>query len=62
MVKIYDDIRIINKTFCNRLANIKIQDASLNAVVILDIFADFIPVSINEDMLGELEYLFNAYF
>ena len=61
LVKIYEDIHIINKYFSQRFSQIKIEDASLNALVILDCFADSITFSITEDMLAEIEILFNAY-
>lgn len=61
LVKIYEDVRIVNKNFCKRLANIRIEDASINALVILDCFADSVAFSINKDMLDEIELLFNAY-
>ena len=61
LVKIYDEIRVLNKAFVKRLQKIINQDAGLNAVVILNNFADFVPFSIDEDLLDELEYLFEAY-
>ena len=61
LVKIYDDIQIVNKHFFQRLAHIKIKDATLNALIKLDMFAKNISVSINRDVLNEMERLFNAY-
>ncbi len=62
LVKIYDDIRIVNKSFFQRLAHIKIEDATLNALVKLDMFAQHVSFSIDRNVLDEMEYLFNAYF
>jgi len=62
LINIYEDIRIVNKNFCNKLTNIGVEDASINALVRLDVFADSVPFSINENMLEEIELLFNAYF
>jgi len=62
LVKIYDDVQIVNKSFFQRLAHIKIKDATLNAVVKLDMFAKHISVLINRGALDEMECLFNAYF
>lgn len=61
LVKIYDDIQTINKSFCKRLSHIKVEDASLNAVVILNTFADFVTFSVNENMLDSMEVLFEPY-
>lgn len=62
LVKIYDDVQIVNKSFCQRLASIKIKDATLNALIKLDMFAKHVSVSINRDVLDEIESLFDAYF
>ena len=62
LIKIYDDIRIVNKSFCKRLSEIKIKDASVNAVVILDTLADFILFSMDKDTLKDMESQFSAYF
>jgi len=62
LINIYDEIRIVNKAFFQRIGHIKISDAMLNALVKLDIFAQHISVSIDRNVLDEMEYLFNAYF
>ncbi len=61
LVKIYDDIRVVNNHFCERLQHFRVEDASINAVVILDCFANSVIFSINEDALEEFEQLFSAY-
>lgn len=61
LIKIYDDIRIVNQTFCKRLSNITIEDASLNAVVILNNFADFVPFTVSKHMLEEMGGIFRSY-
>lgn len=62
LVKIYDDVQVVNKGFAKRLGQIRIRDATLNALVKLDMFAKHVTVSINRDVLDEMECLFNAYF
>lgn len=61
LVSLYEDVRMINKSFTGRLMGTTTEDASINAVVILDCFADSIAFSITEDMLGEIEGLFGSY-
>jgi hypothetical protein len=61
LVKIYDDIRTLNQHFCERLRNFEVEDASLNAVIILDCFANSVIFSISKNILQEFESLFNAY-
>jgi len=62
LIKIYEDIRIVNKSFHQRLCSIKTEDASLNALVKLDCFADSVTFSLDKDKLDEIELLFAAYF
>lgn len=57
----YDSIRQVNKSFVTRLQNIRIKDASLNALISLDCFAISVKFSINLDMLEEVEDLFSSY-
>jgi len=58
----YDDIRILNQSFCKRLSHTRIGDASINAVVILNTSADFVPISVDQNLLDDLEAPFEAYF
>jgi len=62
LVKIYDDIQIVNKSFFQRLSHSKIKDATLNALIKLDLFAKLISASINKNALDEIECLFSAYY
>lgn len=62
LVRIYDDIRTVNRNFSRRLLHIEIEDASANALAILNSFAEFVPFTISENMLDEIELLCNAYF
>jgi len=60
--RIYDDVRLVNKSFAKRLSNVTNMDAALNAIVRLDMFAQKISMSIDRDVLDEMEGLFEAYF
>lgn len=61
LVKIYDEVRKVNIAFCQRLKNVALEDANVNALVILDNFANYIKFSIDMDMVYEFEYLFDMY-
>ncbi len=61
ILDIYRDVRTVNKHFCKRLSALQGGDASLNALMILDVFADSITFSLEEDALDELEALFTPY-
>lgn len=60
--EIYEEINTVNGSFCKRLKQIKnIEDAAMNAVVKLDCFAISVGFALGEEMLADLEPLFNAY-
>ena len=62
LVKIYTDIHIVNENLCKRIADIELEDSNINALVILNCFADSVTFSIDKNLLEEIESLFNAYF
>jgi len=59
--KIYEDIRIVNRFFAKRLTDSRVKDASINALVVLDCFADHASFILEEEKLEELERHFSAY-
>jgi len=61
LVRIYEDISVVNQSFARRLLSINPKDASLNALVGLDCFATATAFSIVQDSLREIEPLFRAY-
>ncbi len=61
LITMYNDIRIINKNFCNKLTKIQIKDASINALITLDCFAFSVSYSIDTDKHKKLKQLFTAY-
>ena len=61
LVDIYKDIQIVNKNFCKRISAIQTEDASINALVVLDCFVSFVTFAINQKMPEQIENLFNAY-
>ena len=58
----YENITVVNKSFYKRLRTIEVKDATLKAVIVLDIFADSVNFSIDSRMVDELDYLFKGYF
>jgi hypothetical protein len=56
----YQDIQKLNSAFCKRLQDIKIQDASVNAVVILDCLGSIVSFSITENKLNEIAPIFDS--
>ncbi|MGD8778821.1 MAG: hypothetical protein PVH88_07645 [Ignavibacteria bacterium] len=55
---IYSDIIVINKNIAQKIAELEKKDASINAVVILNNFADSVSFSIDEKDLWNIEPLF----
>ncbi len=61
--KIFEDIQVVNRYFWNRFASVKIEDASLNALIHLDNVAQYVAFSVvDENLLSETELLFMSYF
>ncbi|HPN37647.1 MAG TPA: hypothetical protein PL041_04535 [Melioribacteraceae bacterium] len=56
--KIYDDIKILNLNVASKIADLESKDASINAVVVLNNFADIVSFNIEEQDLTN----FNLYF
>lgn len=61
LVKVYEAVRVVNLNFCEKLTQLRVKDASLNAISILDSFADFTTFSIDYEMQDELVKAFHAY-
>jgi len=58
---IYSEINTLNIDFAQRLRNDSVNEATTNAITSLDCFAQQIDFSISEDMLDEIESLFEGY-
>lgn len=58
--RIYADLQLVNRGMANRLRRANREDSAVNAVVLLDMFAKDVPVSI-EESLQELQKVFSPY-
>jgi len=61
LTAMYNEIRTVNKNFCHRLSTVIEEDASINALVVLNCFADSVSFSLDGNMMADLEHLFQAY-
>ncbi len=61
LVHFYKDIQIVNKNIWNKWSDIIKDEASANALVILDTFADFVLLTVDDITVSEIEQLFNVY-
>lgn len=59
--EMYHEIHQVNVDMTKRLRHVSAGDASLNAVVLLDLFAQELPFSINEN-LSDLQHLFAPFW
>lgn len=61
LVHMYEDVTVVNKSFVDRLNQIATDDANANALIILDCFANYIVMSVDDGTLDDIEVLFKAY-
>jgi hypothetical protein len=59
--KIYKNLQIVNNSIAKRITAGTKTDSSLNAIVLLDLFARTLPLVI-EDSLEKIRYLFSPFF
>lgn len=55
LINIYEDIRVLNHNVSRKIANLESKDTSINSLVILNNFADYVTFTIDEKMLDDLE-------
>lgn len=59
LMDIYNEIHDVNKAFFKRLSSIKGKDANVNALIILDNFANYINFSIDRNKLSKIKWMFD---
>jgi hypothetical protein len=59
--QIYENMNLVNMNVAERLRNASCTESSVNAIVLLDVFAHTMPLLI-EEQLDELRHLFASYF
>lgn len=57
---IYHQVQIVNMAVAERLRTASKSDSSVNALIVLDMYARAVPC-VMEESLDELRYIFNAY-
>ncbi len=61
LLQTYEAVQTVNRGFCQRLRTTSIQDAILNAVVCLNLYAELATLELEIKDLDTLECLFEAY-
>ena len=59
LMDIYKNIHDVNIAFFNRLSSLKGKDANVNALIILDNFANYINFSIDHNKLSKIKWMFD---
>lgn len=57
---LYKDLQVVNSAMARRLRSASDEDAAVNAIVLLDVFAKALPYTI-EESLEEIQYIFRDY-
>lgn len=58
LVNGYKEIHIVNQAFYKRLSFMKGKDANVNALIILDNFANYINFTLDSNKLSKIEWMF----
>jgi hypothetical protein len=56
LINFYEDIRTLNRNVSRKIANLETMDTSVNSLIILNNFADYVTFTIDEKMLDEIEF------
>lgn len=58
---LYEDLQKLNTNIARKIADLEKQDASINAVVVLNNFADSVTFCLDEDDVSDFEFLFKEF-
>ncbi len=61
LVKIYDDIKVLNQNVAAQIADLESKDASINSVVVLNNFADVVTFNIEDQDLSNFVKYYKSY-
>jgi hypothetical protein len=59
---IYNKVGVVNHGLSRRMRHFYSSDANINAIVILNCMAEYTAITLEDDMLEELEVLFRSYY
>lgn len=55
LFKIYEDIKILNVHVSKKIANLEEKDTNINSLVILNNFAEYVALTLNDKLFDEIE-------
>jgi len=59
--KSYEEIKKVNQYVCEKIANLELQDTTINSIIVLNNFAEFVSILLEDNSIKEFEYLFKEY-
>lgn len=60
--EIYEDVRTLNHSVSKKIVNLSERDASINSLIILNNFAEFVTIILDEKTIEELEFYLKEFF
>lgn len=61
LINIYEDIRILNHNVSKKIADLEKKDVSINSLIVLNNFADYVSFTLDEKMLEDFETIFKEF-
>jgi len=61
LINIYEDIRILNHNVSKKIADLEKKDVSINSLIVLNNFADYVTFTLDEKMLDDFETHFKEF-
>ncbi|MFA6597191.1 MAG: hypothetical protein WCS69_05650 [Ignavibacteriaceae bacterium] len=61
LVNIYGDIQILNHNVSKKIADLEKKDVSINSLIVLNNFADYVTFTLDEKMLEDFEIHFKEF-
>jgi hypothetical protein len=56
LIKIYEEIKILNLNVSKKIANLEAMDTNINSIVILNNFAEYVALTIDDKLFDEIEF------
>ncbi|MEJ5306218.1 MAG: hypothetical protein WHV63_09780 [Ignavibacteria bacterium] len=60
--EIYEDVRQLNHSVSKKIVNLANKDASINSLIVLNNFAEFVTIILGEKTIEELEFYLKEFF
>ncbi len=60
--KIYEDVRTLNHHVSKKIVNLSERDANINSLIILNNFAEFVTIILDEKTIEEIEFYLKEFF